>query len=113
MGQTIFNGPVADLGTVELEGVESQGFRGGEAVRARRRAGQTLFKKVSNRLRPCAGVITARNSRDPQTLFIARAGAEVIGGKSVETTPGDVEFFGRLGGAQGVPSEASQHMADE
>lgn len=113
MGQTVFNGPVADLGAVELEGVESQGFRGGEAVGARRGASQTLFKKVGDRLRPGGGVITARSSRDPQTLFLACAGAEVIGGESVEATAGDVEFFGRIGRCQGAPSEAGQHMADE
>ena len=113
MRQTIFNGPVPDLGPVELEGVESQGFRGGEAVRARRRAGQTLFQKVGDRLGPGGGVITARSSRDPQTLFLARAGAKVIGGERVEAAAGDVEFFGRIGGAHRAPSEASQHMADE
>src|ERR1022692_560858 len=35
MGMTIFNRPAADLCAVELEGVQSEGFRGGEAVRAR------------------------------------------------------------------------------
>ena len=105
MGQTVFNGPVADLGAVELEGVESQGFRGGEAVRARRGTSQTLFKKVSDRLGPGGGVIAAGSSRDPQTLLLACAGAEVIGGESVETTAGDVEFFGGIGGGEGTPSK--------
>lgn len=98
MGQTVFKGPVADLGAVELEGEEPQGFRGGKAVWARWGTSQTLFKKVSDRLRPGGGVITAGSSRDPRTLFVACAGAEVIGGQSVKATARDVEFVGGIGG---------------
>ena len=92
---------------------KSPGFRGGEAVRARWGASQTLLKKVAARLRPGGGVITARNSWGPQTLFLACAGAEVIGGQSVEATVGDVEFLGRIGGCEGTAAEGSQHKKDE
>jgi hypothetical protein len=43
MSIVMVNGPSANLGTVELEGVQPQGFRGNEAVRARRVATQTFF----------------------------------------------------------------------
>ena len=65
MCQTILNGPAADLGAVELEGVQSQGFRGREAVRARRGASQTFLEEVSDRLRPGCGVVATRSSGDP------------------------------------------------
>ena len=41
----ILHRPAADLSTVQLEVVQAQGFRGGEAVRARRDAHQTLFRR--------------------------------------------------------------------
>jgi hypothetical protein len=81
MRATIYDRPAADLGAVELEGVQSQGFGGGKAVRARRGASQPLFEEVGDRLGPSGGVIATRGSRDPQTLLLARAGAEVIGGE--------------------------------
>ena len=40
---TLFNRPAADLGAVQLEGVQSEGFGGGEAVRARWGASQAFF----------------------------------------------------------------------
>jgi len=62
---THFNRPAADLGAVQLEGVKSKGFGGGEAVRARWRAIQAFFEKVGDRLGPSGGVVTSRGSRDP------------------------------------------------
>ena len=45
MGEPVFERPAADLGAVEFEGVQAQGFGSGEAVRARRRAGQTFLSR--------------------------------------------------------------------
>jgi len=39
---TILDRPAADLGPVELAGMQAQGFRSGEAVGARRRASQAM-----------------------------------------------------------------------
>jgi hypothetical protein len=58
MGIVIVNGPLANLGTIEFEGVQSQGFRGNEAVRARRVAIETFFEEVGNRLGPSCGMVT-------------------------------------------------------
>ena len=109
----IFNCPAADLCAVELEGVQSEGIGGGEAVRARRGTSQALFEQVGNRLGPSGGVVTARGARDPQTLFLPRVGAEVIGGECIKVAAGQAELFGSFGGRQGVLPEGSQHMAYE
>ena len=110
---TILNRPAADLGAVQLEGVQAQGFRGGEAVRARRGATQTLFEEVSHRSRPSCGVVTTRDARDPQALLLSSAGSEVIGEEAIEAATSQAELFGGCDSRQGVLTEASQHMADE
>ena len=109
----VFNCPAADLCAVELEGVQSEGIGGDEAVRARRGTSQALFKQVGNRLGPSAGVVTTRGARDPQTLLLSRVGAEVIGGECIKATAGQAELFGSFVGRQGVLSEGGQHMPDE
>lgn len=58
MRMIILDGPAADLGAVELEGVQAQGFGGGEAVRARRGTSQAFFEETGDRLGPSGGVIT-------------------------------------------------------
>jgi len=59
MRATILDGPVTDLGAVELEGVQAQGFGGHEALGARRGAGEALFKEVGDRFGPDGGVVSA------------------------------------------------------
>lgn len=59
MRATILDGPVTDLGAVELEGVQAQRFRGHEAVGARWGAGEALFEEVGDRFRPDGGVVSA------------------------------------------------------
>jgi hypothetical protein len=93
--------------------VQAQGFRSREAVRARRGARQTFFEEVRHWLRPSGGVVTTRDSRDPQTLFFSRAGTEVRSGESIEVAPGKTELVRGFGGREGVLSEGSQDMADE
>lgn len=88
MRETIFNRPVADLGAVELEGVQAQGFRGREAVRARRGATEPFFEEVGDRFGPGGGVVAARGSRDPQSFFLSSAGTEVLGGECIKTAAG-------------------------
>ena len=109
----ILNRPAADLGAVQLEGEQSQDFRGGEAVRARRGAIQALFEEVDDRLGPSGGVVTTRGSRDPQSLFLARVGAKVTGGERIEAAGGQAELLGGFGGRQRMLPEGSQHMTDE
>jgi len=46
MGEMIFQCPTADLGAVEFEGMQAEGFGSGEAVRTRWGAGQTFFEQV-------------------------------------------------------------------
>lgn len=62
---TVLDSPAADLGAVELEGMQSQGFRSGEAVGARRRASQAFLEEVGDRLGPEGGMVAARGSRNP------------------------------------------------
>lgn len=113
MPQTILNRPEAHLSAVELEGVQPQGFRGNEAVRAWGRAGQPFFEKVSDRLRPGNGMVTARDSRYPGLPFLEGACAEVICGEGVEAAARQAELVGGLGDGQGVIPSRIEHMADE
>ena len=74
MSQIIFDGPTADLGAVEWESVEAQGFGSGEAVGARRIAVQTFFEKVEDGLRPGFGVIAAGRMGRPEMRLFFGAG---------------------------------------
>ena len=113
MSQIIFDGPMADLGAVELESVETQGFGSGEAVRARWIAVEALFEKVEHGLRPRFGVIAAGEAGRPEVGLFFGTRQQISGGKSIETTAGKSELVGGLGGAQGVLAEGLEHMRDE
>ena len=113
MGQAILKGPVADLSAVEFEGMQAQGFGGGEAVGARRGAGQAFSEEVGDGLWPSGGVVATRDSREPRIGFVSRASSEVISAEGIKATTGDTELVGRLGGRQGVFSEGGQHVPDE
>jgi|SRR5208282_641681 len=110
---TILESPAADLSTVELEGMQAQGFRSREAVGARRRASQAFLEEVGDRLGPDGGMVAARGSRNPQILFLERASPEEIGGESIEARAGKAELRGGFGGGQGVLPKGRQDMADE
>jgi len=110
---TLFNRPATDLGAVQLEGVEAEGFGSGEAVRARWGAIQAFFEKVGDRLGPSGGVVTSRGSWNPQPRFLSGAGAEVIGKERIEAALGEAELMGGFGGSHGTPPEGGQHMANE
>ena len=81
MGAIMLHRPAPHLGTVELEGVQSQDFRGREAVGARRLATKTFVKDVYDRLGPGGGVVTAGGSRDPRAHFLLGASVEIFGGQ--------------------------------
>lgn len=108
MGEMVFDGPAADLGAVEWEGVEAQGFGSGEAVGTGRGAGQTFFEECHDGEWPGGGVIAAGGSRLPGGLGVADAGGIVGGGQRVETTAGKVELGGGLCRAAG----SLEHMAE-
>ena len=110
---TILYRPAADLSAVELEVVQAQGFRGGEAVRARRHAHQTLSKEVGDRLGPSGGVVATRDPGDPHAGLLSPAGAQVIGEEGIETAAGKAQFFGGAGTRQGTLPKGGQDMADE
>jgi hypothetical protein len=110
---TLLDGPVADLGAVELEGVQAQCFRGGEAIRARRDASQALFQEVEDRLGPSGGVVAAGDSGDPHVRFLLSTGAKVIGEETIDAAASHAELFGGSAGRQRALPQRSQHMADK
>ena len=113
MGQAVFPGPMSHLSPIQLEAVQAQGFRGREAVRARRGASQTFSEQIGDRLGPLRGVVATRSSGDPELALLGRVGAQVIGRERIKAAAREPELFGRLAGAQRLLSEAIQHMADE
>ncbi len=113
MRTTIFHCPAADLCAVELEGVQSEGFGSGEAVRARRGARQAFFEEMGDRRGPSGSVVTPRGSRGPQPLFLERTGAQIAGEERIEAAAGQAELLGGLSCRQREQPEGSQHMPDE
>ena len=113
MGQIIFERPAADLGAVEFEVVQAQGFGSGEAVRTGRQAGQPFGEQFDHGLGPTGGMIAARSAWGPEGILFSGAGGVVSGGQSVEAAAGETQLSARLGGVQSVLAEAFQHMADE
>ena len=113
MRTIVFHGPTADLGAVEFEAVVTKDFGGREAVWARRRASQPFLEEVGDWLGPSGGVVTPRDSWDPRSGLLSRAGSQVTGGECIKATAGHVELCGSFGGRQGMLPEGSQHMADE
>ena len=113
MSQVVCQRPAADLGAVEFEVVEAQGFGSGEAVRTRRRAGQTFGEQLDHGLGPTGGRIATRSSGSPEGLRFAGAGGVVSGGQSVEAAAGESQLSAGLGRVHSVLPEAFQHMADE
>lgn len=96
MGMTVLQGPMADLGAVEFEGVEAQDLRSGEAVGARRRASQALFEEVQDGLRPWRRVVATRATWRPKAALSLGASAEKIAGKNVEATTRETELVCRF-----------------
>ena len=84
MSQIVFQRPAADLGAVEFEGVQAEGFGSGEAVRTRRRAGQTFDQKFDDGLRPGGSMVAAGSAGGPEGWLFSGAGGVVSGGQSVE-----------------------------
>jgi hypothetical protein len=113
MSQAILEGPAADLGAVELEGMQAQGLRSREAVGGRWGASQAFLEEISDRLGPGRGMVTAGGSWNPQTLFLVGASEEVSGGENIEATAGNAQLRGGFGGCQRVLPERRQDMADE
>ena len=113
VSQIVFERPAADLGAVELEGVQARGFGGDEAVGTGRGAGQTLFEEGQDGRRPGRGMIAPGSAGHPGGCLWAGAGGVVRGGQRVETAGGEAELFGGLSGTQRVLSERVEHMADK
>lgn len=112
MGQSILQGPAADLGAIEFEGMQAQGFRSGEAVRARGFAGQAFFEQVQNRLRPRLGMIAAGSAGQPKVFLFFGASTPICSSQRVKTAGRKIKLAGCFGGAQRMLTETFEHMAD-
>ena len=113
MGQLIFHGPAADLGTVELEVVQPERFGGGKAIWTRRRTGQPLTQQVQDRLGPGCGMVAARAAREPVGSPFLGTCAAISGGERIETTAGQAELHCGLTGGQRTLPKGVKHMADK
>ena len=113
MGEIVFQCPAADLGAVELEGVQAEGFGSGEAVGAWGRAGQPFFEEFEDGLRPGCRMVAVGSAGGPERCLLAGAGGVVSGGQRVEAAAGEAELLGGLRGVQGVEAEAFKDMTNE
>lgn len=113
VGQVVGERPAADLGAVELEGVQAQGLGGDEAVGAGRRAGQPLGQEGQHGLGPGRGVIAAGAPRTPAWALLTGGSAPVGGGQGVEATAREAELVGGHSRLEGAVTEGGEHIADE
>ena len=113
MGQSIFEGPAADLGAVELEGVQAQSFGSGEAVRTGRLAGQAFSQQVQDGLRPRGGMVAAGSAGRPKGRQFFGAREPISGGQRIEAAGREAELAGGFGGRQRALPECFEHMTDE
>ena len=84
MGELVGESPAADLCAAEFEGMKTEGFGSGEAVRTRRRAGQPFFEQGDDGLRPGGGMVATGSAGRPEGLLLAGARGVVSGGQSVK-----------------------------
>ena len=113
MGQPVGQGPAADLGAVELEVMQAQGFRRDKTVRARRGATEPFAEEVQHGLRPGRGMIAARVAGPPERSGGLGAGGEISGGQDVKPAAGDPQLAYGLGGRQGALIKVFKHVADK
>ena len=113
MGQMVGERPAADLGAVQFEVMQAQGFGSGEAVRTRRRAGQTFFEQVKDGLRPRGGMVAPGSAGRPEGWLFLGARGIASGGENVEAAGRKAALRGGLDGTQRVLAERVEHMADK
>ena len=113
MGELVFQRPTADLGAVEFEGVQAEGFGSGEAVRTRGRAGQPFFEQGDDGWRPHGGLVAPGSAGRPEGRRFTGACGVVSGGQGVKAAGGEAELRRSLGGTACVLPECVEHMADE
>ena len=113
MGELVSERPTANLGAVELEGVQAEGVGGGEAVGTRGRAGQPFDQELDDGLRPRRGMIATGSAGRPERWLLADARGVVSGGQGVKAAEREAELRGGLDGAARVLPECVEHMADE
>jgi hypothetical protein len=109
----ILQGPTANLGPVELERVEAQGFGSDKAIGAGRGAAQALFEQAQNGRRPRRSMIPAGTARDPDVGHFVRAGFEVFGAQGIESAAGNLELVCRFGGAEPPLAKTLQNVTNE
>ena len=71
VGEVVFDGPAANLGAVEFEGVQAEGFGSREAVGTSRSASPPFYQEVDDGLRPRRGMIATGSPGGPEQWFLA------------------------------------------
>ena len=113
MGEPVFERPAADLGAVEFEGMQAEGFGSGEALRTRRGAGQAFLEQVQDGLWPRGGVIAPGSAGRPEPLWLAEARGVVSGGQRVKAAGRQAELLGGLAGTECALPEGVEDVADK
>ena len=113
VGMAVLQRPVADLSPIQFETMEAEGLRGGEAVGAGGRAGQTFYEQGDDRWRPRCGMVAARAAGRPQAALFLNTSAEIIGGEKIKLAAGEAELVGRFGGGQGALVKGFKNMANK
>lgn len=113
MSEVIFDGPTADLGTVEGEVAQAQDFAGGEAVVGGRSGGEAFAQEREDFGRSVGSVITAGGAGRPECFLVMSTGAEIIGVEFREAAARKPEFARGATGVELLGAEAGQNMTDQ
>jgi hypothetical protein len=112
-GELVFDGPAADLGAIQFEAAEAQGFAGDETVVGRRGGGEAFAQAREDVGGPVGGVIAAGGAGGPLLRPVVSAGAEIVGVEFMEATVAEVELAGGGAGVEPAGAELRQDETDQ
>lgn len=113
LGELVFDGPAADLGTVHFEITEAEDFAGGEAVVGGGRGGEAFAQEGEDLWRPEGSMVAAGGAWEPERFLMMGAGAKVVGVEFVETAAGEFESGGGVGGVDVPGAKAREEVTDQ
>jgi hypothetical protein len=113
MRELIFDGPTPDLGAIQFEVAEAQGFAGHETVVGGRSGGAAFAQQREEVGGPVGGVIAAGDAGRPVLLLVVGTRAEIIGLEFVEATTTEVEFAGGGAGREEPFAELGEDETDQ
>jgi len=112
VGEVVFNGPAANLSSIDLEVALAEHLAGREAVGSWRFAAEPFVEQRVHFGGPGRSMIATRNAGNPDGLLMVRTGGQIVCVKLVETSSRKAQAPGGSLHLEFLGSERSQHMAN-